>query len=149
MFLTVGSGKVATEFLRVAERLSANIYLHGQKILSLTGPILRWVQSLMASTIDTWLSLCQRIYTWWVIWNRTSRALDKRRIQTIFSHTHVYGIEKSLCFLVSGEMDPISLPMWDKCCPCGISIAMFWTAHTRLWCHESSNYYRMTLAFYV
>ena len=34
----------------------------------------------------------------------------------IFSHTHVYGIQKSLCFLVSGKIDPISVPMWDKDC---------------------------------
>ena len=30
------------------------------------------------------------------------------------SHTYVYGIEKSLCFLVSGKIDPIAVSMLDK-----------------------------------
>ena len=29
-------------------------------------------------------------------------------------NSHAYGVEKSLCFLVSGKIDPISVLMWDK-----------------------------------
>ena len=37
------------------------------------------------------------------------KQLNPYKMVFIFSHTHAYGVKKSLCFLVSGKIGPISV----------------------------------------